>query len=98
MFWYFHYGFEFMSKLFTPCFGYADRMAFYSFVDSAFRHTLNIASSTWVLYSPTHDIVSSRVVCIGPATNNIVEYQAVIGLLTEATSWDIRDLVVFMDS
>ena len=37
-------------------------------------------------------------VCIGPTTKNIVEYQAVIGLLTEATSRYIHDLVVFMDS
>ena len=37
-------------------------------------------------------------VCIGPTTNNIAKYQAVIGLLTEAASQDIYDLVVFMDS
>ena len=37
-------------------------------------------------------------VCIGPSTNNIVEYQGVIGLLTEAASRNIHDLVVFMDS
>ena len=66
-------------------------MAFYGFHDGAFCHTLNLASATWVLYSPAEDLVSSRVVCIGPATNNIVEYEAVIGLLTEATSQDIRD-------
>ena len=37
-------------------------------------------------------------VCLGPATNNIVEYEAVIGLLTEAASQDVCDLVVLMDS
>ena len=37
-------------------------------------------------------------VCIGPSTNNITEYQAVIGLLTKAAYRYIRDLVVFMDS
>ena len=37
-------------------------------------------------------------VCLGPATNNIVEYEAVIGLLTEAASQDVRDLVVLMGS
>ena len=50
------------------------------------------------MYSPAHDLVSSGVVCIGPATNNISEYEAVIGLLTEAASQDIPDLVVLMDS
>ena len=37
-------------------------------------------------------------VCIGPATNNILEYEAVISLLTEAASQDVHDLVVLMDS
>ena len=51
-----------------------------------------------MLYSPAQDLVSSGAICIGLATNNIVEYQAVIGLLTEAASRDIHDLVVFIDS
>ena len=59
---------------------------------------MNLASAAWVMYSPTHDLVSSGAVCIGPATNNIAEYEEVIGLLIEAASRDIRDLVVFMDS
>ena len=73
-------------------------MAFYGFVDGAFRHTLNIASAAWVLYSLAYDLVSSGAVCIGPATNNIAKYQAVIRLLTEAASQDVRNLVVLMDS
>ena len=73
-------------------------MAFYGFADGAFRHTLNLISATWVLYSLVEGLVSSRAVCISPATNNIVEYQAVIGLLTEVTSQDVRNLVVLMDS
>ena len=87
-----------MSILFIPCFGYADLMAFYGFADATCRHTLNLASATWVLYSPAHNLVSLGVVCIVPPTNNIVEYQEVIGLVTEATSRDIHDLVLFMDS
>ena len=73
-------------------------MAFYDFNDGACCHTLNLASAAWVLYSPTYDLVSLGVVCIGPATNNIAEYQEVICLLTEAGSRDIHDLVVFMES
>ena len=68
------------------------------FTDGARRHTLNLASDAWVLYSPAEDLVSSGVVCIGPSTNNIVEYEAVIGLLAEAASHDVRNLVVLMDS
>ena len=87
-----------VSKLFIPCFGYAEHMAFYGFADGACYHNLNLALVSWVLYSPAHDLVSSGAICIGPAMNNIVEYEVVIGLLTEAASRDIHDLVVFMDS
>ena len=73
-------------------------MAFYGFTDGACCHTLNFASATWVLYSPVDDLVNSGVVCIGPTTNNIVKYRAVIGLLTEAASQDVHNLVVLMDS
>ena len=73
-------------------------MAFYGFADGACLHTLNIALASWFLYSPAEDLVSSGVVCIGPATNNIAEYQAVIGILTKATSQNVRNLVVLMDS
>ena len=73
-------------------------MDFYSFADGACCHTLNLASASWVLYSQAHDLVSSGVVCIGQATNNIDEYHVVTGLLTEAESCDIDHLVIFMDS
>ena len=73
-------------------------MAFYGFADGACRHTLNLALVAWVLYSTAYDLVNSGVVCIGPATNNITKYRAVIGLLTEAASQDVHNLVVLMDS
>ena len=62
------------------------QMAFYSFANGACHHTLNLASVAWVLYSPTEYLVSLGAVCIGPSTNNIVEYEVVIGLLTEVAS------------
>ena len=37
-------------------------------------------------------------VYIGPATNNITEYEVVISLLTEAASQDVCNLVVLMES
>ena len=73
-------------------------MAFYGLANGACCHTLNLALATWVLYSQAHDLVSSGAVCIGPATNNIVEYHAMIGSLTKDASRDIDHLVVFMDS
>ena len=74
------------------------QMACYGFADGACRHTLNLTSAAWVLYSPAEYLVSSGVVCIGPATNNITEYEVVINLLTEAASQDVCNLVVLMDS
>ena len=72
--------------MFIPCFGRTEQMDFYGFADGACCHTLNLASTAWVLYSLAYDLVSSGAVCIGPTTNNIVEYQVVIGLLIEAAS------------
>ena len=96
-FYYFQDGFEFSVHI---CLYHVlvMQMAFYSFADGACCHTLNLPSAAWVLYSPTEYLVNSGAVCIGLATNNIVEYEAVIGLLTEATSQDVHDLVVLMDS
>ena len=73
-------------------------MDFYGFTDGAFHHTLNLASTTWVLYSPAYELVSLGAVCIGPTTNNIAEYRAVICLLTEVSSQDVHNLVVLMES
>ena len=75
-----------VSRLLIPCFGYADRMDFHDFADGAYRHTMNLTSAAWILYSLAHDLINLGTVCIGLATNKIVEYQAVIGLLTEAAS------------
>ena len=74
------------------------QMAFYGFADGVFRHTLNLASAAWVLYSPAKYLASLGMVFLGFATNNIVEYEAFIGLLIEASSQDVHDLVVLMDS
>ena len=73
-------------------------MDLYGFTDGACHHTLNLASATWVLYSPAEDLASSGGICIGLTINNIATYQAVIGLLTEAASQDVCNLVVLMDS
>ena len=67
---------------------------FIGFADGANHYTLNLASIAWVLYSPTGDLVSSGGVCLGPSTNNIIEYHAVIGLLTEALGNDGREIMV----
>jgi ribonuclease HI len=70
---------------------------FFGFADGASRHTRNIASAAWVIYQ-FDEVVSSGGICLGPATNNMVEYHVVIGLLTQASSLGISHIVVNLDS
>ena len=72
--------------------------SFIGFVDGAHRYTLNLASTTWVLYSPTSELVSSGGVLLGPCTNNLEKYQVVIRLLMEALANDVREIRVYLDS
>ena len=71
---------------------------FNGFADGANRYTLNLASTAWVLYSPTSELVSSGGILLGPSTKNLVEYQAMIGFLMEALANDIREIRVYLDS
>ena len=71
--------------------------SFTGFADGANRYTLNLASAAWVLYSPTSDMVISGGVLLGPSTNNLEEYQAVIGLLMESLANDVREIRVYLD-
>ena len=73
-------------------------MAYYGFADGASRHTRNLASAAWVIYSPSDELIISGGRCLGPATNNVAEYQAAIGLMTEALSSGIPQLIVHLDS
>ena len=73
-------------------------MNHYGFADGASRHTRNLDSAAWVLHYPSDQLLVSRGVCIGPASNNVAEYTAVIYLLLEAISLGVDSLVVFLDS
>ena len=55
-------------------------------------------SVAWVIFSPTNELVSFGGISLGTVTNNIVEYNVVIGLLSEAINLGIRHLVVRLDS
>ena len=69
-------------------------MAYYRFADGASRHTRNLASAAWVIYSPSDELIILGVLCLGSVTNNVTEYQAAIGLMTEALSSGITHLIV----
>jgi hypothetical protein len=64
------------------------------YADGASRWTQNLASAAWALYTPSHELLHSGGICLGPATNNQAEYTAVIGLLTDAQHHHIRHLSV----
>ena len=67
---------------------------FIGFADGASRHTCNLASAAWVIYSPSGQLVSSGGACLGPATNNVAEYRVVIELLWDSLSHGITQLEV----
>ena len=50
-----------------------------------------------VLYDPNGKLTNLQGICLGRTTNNIIEYSAVIELLSEVTALGIRDLVVRLD-
>ena len=68
------------------------------FADGASRSTQSIASVAWVIFDPSHHLVESGGICLGPATNNVAEYSSVIALLGAASALGILRLVVYMDS
>jgi ribonuclease HI len=69
-------------------------LPYIGFTDGASRSTQNLASAAWEIYAPTNELISLHGVCLGRATNNIVEYSAVIELLTDVVSLGICHLVV----
>ena len=68
------------------------------FADGASRHTSNLASVAWVIYSPSGQLVAAGGACLGAASNNVAEYRAVIELLWDALSRGITQLEVLLDS
>ena len=68
------------------------------FPDGASCHTCNLASAAWVIYSPSGQLVAAGGACLGPASNNVAKYRAIIELLWDALSRGITQLEVHLDS
>ena len=68
------------------------------FVNGFICWTQNIASIAWAIYTPSHTLVHSTNMCIGPATNNQTKYDAIIGLLIVASHYHIPYLCIHLDS
>ena len=64
----------------------SESVVYTGFVDGASLHTLNLASAAWVIYEPSGQLLSYGSTCLGPSTNNIAEYSAIIELLLDANS------------
>jgi len=75
-----------------------DDLVYFGFADGASQHNRNLAFAAWVIYYPIGQLMVSKGVCIGPTSNNMAEYIAIINLLSEAISYGIDSLVVYLDS
>ena len=69
-----------------------------AYADGASRHTRNLASTAWVIYLPSGQLLSSGGSCLGPATNNLAKYSAVIELLVDVIHHGIDHLIFMLDS
>ena len=68
------------------------------FADGAFHSTRNLSLAAWVIYNPAGELINLQGVCLGPATNNVAEYSAILELLNKAFNLGIRALLVYLDS
>ena len=48
------------------------------FADGASRHTQNSASTAWVIYTPTGQVLSLGGICLRPSSKNVAEYSVVM--------------------
>ena len=71
--------------------------AYIGFADGANRHTQHSASTSWVICTPTSQVLSSGGVCLRPSSNKVAEYSAVIDLLWDAISHGVFSLEVRLD-
>jgi ribonuclease HI len=67
-------------------------------MDNTIRHTRRLSSAAWVIFTPGGQFLSSRGICLGDTTNNIVEYIIVIEFLCDAFSHGISHLWVYLDA
>ena len=68
------------------------------FADGARCHTQHLASTAWVIYTPTGQVLSLGGICLRPSSNNVAEYSVVIELLRDAILHGVLSLEVHLDS
>ena len=67
-------------------------------VDGASRSTQNLSFVAWAIFAPGGELVSFQGICIGWSKNNIVEYNALIELLSDSISFGINHIIITLDS
>jgi ribonuclease HI len=68
------------------------------FTDGASQHTHRLSSTTWVIFTPFGQLISSGGIFLREGTNNVSEYSAIIELLHDAFSHSISHLQVYLDA
>jgi ribonuclease HI len=71
---------------------------FFGFVDGTRRHTRSLASTSWVIFMPQGQLLYSGGICLGDATNNVIEYNIVIDFLRDSLSHGTSHLQVYLDA
>ena len=68
------------------------------YANGASRCSRNAASTASVIFNPSNEFLDSGAIFLGRATNNLVEYEVVIALMTNASALGVRSLVIRLDS
>ena len=67
------------------------------YTDGANMCSQHAASAAWVIFNPSNEFLDVGGIFLGHTTNNLAEYEAVIALMTNASSLGIRSLVIRLD-
>jgi ribonuclease HI len=67
------------------------------YIDGMNQSSQNVASLAWVIFNPSNEFLDFGGIFLGRATNNLVEYEAIIALMTNASTLGICSLVVRLD-
>ena len=68
------------------------------YADGVNRCLQNATFAAWVIFNPSNEFLDSGGIFHVRATNNLVEYEVVIALMTNASTLGIFSLVVRLDS
>ena len=71
---------------------------FIGYTDGVIRSTQNLSSTAWAIFALNDELVIFQGISIARSTNNIVEYSALIKILSDAISFGINRIIISLDS